>query len=359
MILARLTEEPAPVSVDREPLPQGYYMQGAVLHGTDDSGRTFYRIHAERLEQDAASEEFAFDDLRVEYSPDTGISWNVTARLGQTDAERNMLRLENDVLLRHTGDASANETTFRTDDLLLNTRESLASTEATVRMQIGRAELEASGFELDLSNDSWTLAPMTGAGRTGFISLLSLAASAAAQEPSTLEFMCESASGRLGEAVWVNCEFSDGTSKVTAGRATSARIDFDGNSWTLSEGVTLATGTIEIAAEEAVLEFSGDQLVSGELKGSPLEMSDYVEERDQRVRGSASSLSYDSAGGEVRLLGDVTFVFGETEFAGCDLIYNFVETAFQTGASDECDNGFRLLGPAPQPGEPEQQSGTP
>ena len=334
-------------------------MQRAVLHGTDDTGRTLYRIHAGRLEQGAEGNDFAFDDLVVEYLPDTGISWSISASQGRTDAESGLLGLEGNVLLRYTGNASTNETIFQTDNLLLDTRESLASTNATVRMQSGEVELEASGLELDLSSDAWVLAPMSNPGMPSFVTLLALAATAAAQEPTTLEFMCESASGRLDEAVWINCQFSDGVSQVTAGRTTSEEFGFDGASWTLSEGVTLATRSVEIVADQAVLNFSNDELISGELVGNQLEMSDYNEERDQTIRGTADSLGYDNARGEVRLLGDVTFIFGESEFSGCDLIYDFVETAFQTGASEECDNGFRLLGPAPRPETPDEPPGAP
>lgn len=193
--------------------------------------------------------------------------------------------------------------------------------------------------------------------------LFLLASSINGQEATSTAYEgnCDSFSGnaRLDEGVCVGFEFSDGTNDISAGLATTSQWDFDGSSWRFTEGITLSFGTTEIQANEAVLRFEDDELINGELSGSPVVMSDYIEERDTPVRGTAGGISYDKESGTVRLLGQATLVIGENEVMGCDWIYNFVEKSYSSDGSDDCSGVLFRLAPPEESSDPQGQDQSP
>jgi lipopolysaccharide transport protein LptA len=147
---------------------------------------------------------------------------------------------------------------------------------------------------------------------------------------------------------------------ISAGLATTNKFDLDGSLWRLSDNVRLAFGTTEILAADALLRFEQNDLVLSELNGNPVVMTDYIEERDIAVRGSAQSLSYDSRGGTVHLSGQATIKIGENEVIGCEWIYNFNDKSYRAGTTDESDEGIRLLLTPPEDSDdPDDQSGAP
>jgi lipopolysaccharide transport protein LptA len=197
-----------------------------------------------------------------------------------------------------------------------------------------------------------------------FLSLCLLAFPAAGQEPArgSYEVDCDSLSGNVRdeESVGVGCEFTNGEMLISAGLATTNKFDLDGSLWRLSDNVRLAFGTTEILAADALLRFEQNDLVLSELSGNPVVMTDYIEERDIAVRGSAQSISYDSRSGTVHLSGQATIKIGENEVIGCEWIYNFNDKSYRAGTTDECDEGIRLLLTPPEDSDdPDDQSGAP
>lgn len=187
---------------------------------------------------------------------------------------------------------------------------------------------------------------------------------AASQETENVSFegACESLSGnaRSDEKVCVGFAFSDGANELSAGLAATNANDFDGSLWRLSQQVRLAFNTTEILAEEALFEFEADEVVFGELSGNPVVMSDYIEEREASVSGTAQSISYDRRNGTVRLTGQATLRIGENEVMGCEWIYSLTDKTYQTGEAEECNEGIRiLLTPTEESDDLERQPDTP
>ena len=146
-LLARITAEAPAVVAREEPVPRGYYLQGATIHVSDDFGEPLYRMLAERVEQEADSENVVLDEVCVEYTPETGVLWDICAGRGFADADRDVLRLQR-VRLVHAGNTDIGETIFETNEMQLDTRNFHAFSDHTVTMRRNRTELEATGFEL-------------------------------------------------------------------------------------------------------------------------------------------------------------------------------------------------------------------
>jgi len=189
-----------------------------------------------------------------------------------------------------------------------------------------------------------------------FSGCLALLAVAAAGQEQTYEANCQELYGNLQDDEQ-NCEgfrFSDGVNDVTGGLARISGLEFDDNLVRITGGVHLTFGTTEVLADEALLRFEGDELVHGELAGNPVEMSDYIAERDATVRGTAQSISYDNRAGTLSLNGRSTLAVGDNAFMGCDWVYNFIEQSYEAGASDDCSGvQFRLTPPPDDDGDPE------
>ncbi len=156
-VFARVTDDPGPPGIDPEPSPESYYLLGALLSFTNDEGQIYYRVRAERVEQQADDDSFVLADISVEYVPETDIHWNITAARGVAPASRDMLHLQENVRLAYAPDATQEETVFETDELRLYTDDFLATTDQPITMRRGGSEVSATGLELDLESDFWNL----------------------------------------------------------------------------------------------------------------------------------------------------------------------------------------------------------
>lgn len=156
-LLARVSADRDAATADPGAAPQGYYLLGAVIHRTDDEGGLAYRILAERVEQEAEGADFVFEGMRVEYTPDANVRWDVSAARGFADADHDALRLTEGVRLVYAAEADQDETIFETNELHLDAGAYFASTNQPVTMRKGRLSVTAKGLELDLDTDEWRL----------------------------------------------------------------------------------------------------------------------------------------------------------------------------------------------------------
>ena len=187
------------------------------------------------------------------------------------------------------------------------------------------------------------------------LAILVFASSAAAQERNAVnryEINCETATtsvdGESSAGVCIGADIIFGDYRISAGSAMAQRVTELIGSWTFSESVRFAFGTAEVLASEARLEFVSGELRYAELIGSPVTLSDYIEETETPVSGESDSIIYDSESSTLRLTGETTFVRGSNRHVGCDWIYNFENNSFRAGTT-EC--GIQITVAAPEDSE--------
>jgi LPS export ABC transporter protein LptC len=156
-VLAHVAQEPAAPAADTGAAPQGYYLTDAVLQGTDDEGRLYYRVFARRVEQEADGEDFVLDQMRVEYTPEIDVRWDFFAMRGLVDADRDHMQLLEGVRVTYLPDGDQDELTFETSELNLYTQDFFAATDQPVTLHKGSSEFKATGLKLDLETDDWEL----------------------------------------------------------------------------------------------------------------------------------------------------------------------------------------------------------
>ena len=183
-------------------------------------------------------------------------------------------------------------------------------------------------------------------------SLLALSAPLHAQEdagPRTYVLDCmESLSIDLksNRSVCKKLAVSDGSTTLTADEGTADETNdvFQDSSWQLKGNVSIEFQTAKLSAENAALRFRANELVYAELSGSPVEMSDFIQEQNATIRGTAERIVYDSRGATLQLLGQATLALDANEYQGCDLIYNLNDKTFNSGSS-ECGVRVRVAPP--------------
>ena len=139
---------------------------------------------------------------------------------------------------------------------------------------------------------------------------------------------------RSNGSVCANVQISDGTISISAAEGTADETSFQNSEWQFTSNVRIAFQTTVILADHAIFNFSNNELIFGELTGTPVELQDFVPEQNADVRGTAESVSYDNRDGTARMQGEATLALGENEYFGCDLVYNLNEKTINSGSAD-------------------------
>jgi LPS export ABC transporter protein LptC len=145
----REPEEPAAAARGGQP---GYYLKGATLQQTDETGRVEMRVTAATAVQDPATRVVRGETLRVDYFVDEPRTWVMTAATGKLPADGRTVELEGDVRL--TGlDAGSEPAVIRTERMTLDVDASVATTAEPVRIEMGKNAITARGLRADLKTD--------------------------------------------------------------------------------------------------------------------------------------------------------------------------------------------------------------
>jgi len=156
-MLSRRPEMPESTAIEVPAPSQGYYLVDAVVHGTDDDGRIFYRIDAKRIEQEQKGEDLLLYDMSVRYAPDTNVRWDISAARGRAPANREFLDLLDAVRLEKGAEGDREPMVFEASELRLYVDEYRASSAGQISLRQGQSETTATGLEIDLESDAGRL----------------------------------------------------------------------------------------------------------------------------------------------------------------------------------------------------------
>jgi len=143
----------APVQTPAATAPSGYYLRNATLLGTDEQGRVNYRVFAAELEQASRDAALVLGQVRVEYDPQTGVRWRMTADEGFAPSDQSYLDLRHGVRLVNEPRSGDEPVTIETEALRLEPGTYTASTDGDVAMRQGKADFRAKGLKADLKQD--------------------------------------------------------------------------------------------------------------------------------------------------------------------------------------------------------------
>jgi LPS export ABC transporter protein LptC len=150
--LARPDQAPAPQSA--AVAQPGYYLHAAELDQTDPAGRINLRVHASDAQQTTLGGDIALTGLDVEYLPEPGRRWLMTAAGGTLPPAGRTLLLAGNVRLSAPEEGAA---LVRTEHLHLDLDTELATTADAVRIEMPPHAVTARGLRADLKRDTLQL----------------------------------------------------------------------------------------------------------------------------------------------------------------------------------------------------------
>ncbi len=152
----RAENEPgASDAISAEP---GYVATHAMMIETDDNGRPLFQLNAERIAQPTPQGMIFLTAPRLDYQPEPGNHWTLTALQGELPQEARTADLSGSVHAEGIPTGSNAVMRIDTEVLHLDMEQQLATTNASVRVDWGGNVLRGRGMRADLKNDRLQLA---------------------------------------------------------------------------------------------------------------------------------------------------------------------------------------------------------
>ncbi len=137
-------------------LPDGYYLNDAVLSSTDDSGVVQYELRAQRIDHRSDDGSIDLQSLELDYGNSTNL-WRVSASRGQMPKSNNSIALNGNVTTRLLNAAAHGATQMTSDSLDIDIAGRTAATDDPVTVKFEGGNLTAVGLTVDLANETFTL----------------------------------------------------------------------------------------------------------------------------------------------------------------------------------------------------------
>jgi LPS export ABC transporter protein LptC len=143
---------------DVESTEPGYIANGAELIETGEDGQPLFRLNAERIEQPTPQGIIFLTAPKLDYQPETGNHWTLTAERGQLPQDARTAELAGSVHAEGRPSGSSDLMRITTDQLHLDMKQQLATTSAKVRVDWAGNTLRGRGMSADIKNDRLQLA---------------------------------------------------------------------------------------------------------------------------------------------------------------------------------------------------------
>jgi LPS export ABC transporter protein LptC len=145
-------------AADVESTEPGYIATNAELIETGDDGHPLFRLEAERIEQPTPQGIIFLSAPKLDYQPELGNHWKLTAQRGQLPQDARTAELAGAVHADGRPTGSTELMHIVTDQLHLDMKQQLATTAAKVRVDWGGNSLRGRGMSADIRNDRLQLA---------------------------------------------------------------------------------------------------------------------------------------------------------------------------------------------------------
>jgi lipopolysaccharide export system protein LptC len=141
-------------SVARDSGPLGYYLRGARLLGTDDSGRIAYTVSADSAEELPLQGALELRGVAIAYAPENDVPWEVKATRATAPKAGDHLDLTGSVELRSKPTDGSAPIVIVTDHLRFTPDRFSAESADPVEVRLGESAISAVGLKADLKDDS-------------------------------------------------------------------------------------------------------------------------------------------------------------------------------------------------------------
>jgi LPS export ABC transporter protein LptC len=150
----RSPSAPAAGAAPRDTGPLGYYLRGARLLGSDDSGHITYTVSADTAEELPLEGALELRGVAIEYAPENDVAWGVSAARATAPKAGDHLDLTGSVELRSKPSDGTAPIVIVTDRLRFTPDQFTAESADPVELRLGDRVLSAVGFKAHLKDDS-------------------------------------------------------------------------------------------------------------------------------------------------------------------------------------------------------------
>lgn len=149
-LLVASRDEPEPAGTVISSGHEGYYLVDATVKGIGPDGKYLYQIVAREISQDLQRDVIVLTDVKLTYSPELDVPWDMTAESGIIDSEERVL-LQGNVRAKSGHDKV--QASLRTSELEIDPEKYLAKTDKRVTIRVGARSLSATGMLAFLNED--------------------------------------------------------------------------------------------------------------------------------------------------------------------------------------------------------------
>jgi LPS export ABC transporter protein LptC len=143
---------------DVESTEPGYIATGAELIETGEDGYPLFLLNAERIEQPSPQGVIFMTAPKLDYQPESGNHWTLTAQRGQLPQDARTAELFGTVHAQGRPEGSNDVMRIATEQLHLDMNQQLATSAVMVRVDWAGNTLRGRGMSADIRNDRLQLA---------------------------------------------------------------------------------------------------------------------------------------------------------------------------------------------------------
>lgn len=136
---------------------------------------------------------------------------------------------------------------------------------------------------------------------------------------------------------------TQGNIGIVADEGRASKLDFEDSVWHFSGNVTIDTENGHIECETAHLNFSGHQLRTATITGSPATFELNRPESDQVTYAEAGRLEYDFSDGIIEFSEQATITEGGNQISSNYLLYNIREQRISARSAGQGDEKVRII----------------
>ncbi len=133
-------------------LPEGYYLKGVALTGTNSLGEVQFVLRAERVDHRPADGSIELDNIALQYGGDDS-PWTMRAASGRMPRSNDEIDLSGDVRIESVRLNDGGPTTITSESLHVDIAGETARTSDPVRISVERGSLQGIGLEVDFANE--------------------------------------------------------------------------------------------------------------------------------------------------------------------------------------------------------------
>ena len=161
--------------------------------------------------------------------------------------------------------------------------------------------------------------------------------------PVSLDADSTAYDGKSSMVMFRGLRLTQGSLGIAADEGFASKMDFEDSTWHFAGNVVIDVENGHIESDVADMAFSGYQLKTATILGSPATFEMRRPGSDQVTHAEAGKLVYDFDQGVIEFSGEATITEGGNQISSSYLVYNIREQRINASSSGEGDPKVRIV----------------